>query len=321
MTETQPNKNKAAVLWISLAIIAASIEPIVVKLGYAGNIKPTELLLVKNVTGALLIVPMTWSFGKLRWIGFANLKKIMAVALLLFCTNALTMFALQSISAVLMITIVTTTPAFVALMNERMGRDVLAPTFWLGFILCFVGVVMGMNFSDISFNTMGLVMIFGAVISSTCYRVQMESTTAEFSPALVSTYTFLIMGILTLIFITPFVGGIPQKASWGIGGWIGLAAAAANVAFLYALNLVGSTRISLLNMLQRPAMVLAAAVVLHEPLTWQTGLGIVLATIGIQLAKVTKRTHPQMAATDSVTVAGETEIEEVANNQESSPKT
>ncbi len=309
MAESKPNTNRAAILWISLAIIAASIEPIVVKLGYAGKITPAELLVVKNITGAILIVPMTWTFGKMRWIGWKDMQKILAVALLLLCTNTLTLFALQSISAVLMITIVTTTPAFVALMNERMGRDVLAPTFWIGFILCFVGVLMGMNFSDITFNTMGIAMIFGAVISSTCYRVQMESTTAEFSPALVSTYTFLINGVITLVFIAPFVG-MPQQSSWGIGGWIGLAAAAANVAFLYALNLVGSTRISLLNMLQRPAMVVAAALVLHEPLTWTVVAGIALCTVGIQLAKVTKRNHPQMAAIDSVTVAGETEIEE-----------
>jgi len=302
------SKNQKALLWISIAIIAASIEPIVVKLGYAGKITPAELLIVKNITGAILIVPMTWSFGKLHWIGWKNLQKILAVALLLLCTNTLTLFALQSISAVLMITIVTTTPALVALMNERMGRDVLAPTFWLGFFLCFIGVIMGMNFSDISFSSMGLAMIFGAVISSTCYRVQMETTTAEFSPALVSTYTFLINGLITLFFIAPFVG-MPQQSSFGIGCWIGLAAAAANVAFLYALNLVGSTRISLLNMLQRPAMVLAAAVVLHEPLTWQTCVGIVLATIGIQLAKVTKRIHKDeiLPATDSVSMAGETQ--------------
>lgn len=303
------SKNQKALLWISLAIIAASIEPIVVKLGYAGNITPAELLVVKNITGAILIVPMTWSFGKLRWIGWKDLRKILAVALLLLCTNTLTLFALQSISAVLMITIITTTPALVALMNERIGRDVLAPTFWLGFLLCFAGVIMGLNFGDITFSTMGLVMIFGAVISSTCYRVQMETTTAEFSPALVSTYTFLINGLITLFFIAPFVG-MPKEASFGIGTWIGLAAAAANVAFLYALNLVGSTRISLLNMLQRPAMVVAAAVVLHEPLTWQTIVGILLATIGIQLAKVTKRVHKDeiLPATDSVTVAGETEL-------------
>ncbi len=304
------SKNQKALLWITIAILAASIEPIVVKLGYAGKITPAELLIVKNITGAILIVPMTWTFGKLHWIGWKNVQKIMAVALLLLCTNTLTLFALQSISAVLMITIITTTPALVALLNERIGRDVLAPTFWLGFFLCFAGVIMGLNFTDITFSTMGLVMIFGAVISSTCYRVQMETTTAEFTPALVSTYTFLINGLITLFFIAPFVG-LPKQASLPIGCWIGLAAAAANVAFLYALNLVGSTRISLLNMLQRPAMVVAAAVVLHEPLNWQTCVGIVLATIGIQLAKVTKRKHKDevLPATDSVTVAGETETD------------
>jgi len=174
-----------------VAILCASIEPIVVKLGYEQNLLPIHLLIVKTFIGSILILPLTRTY---RWIGFKNLARIFGLALLLLTTSGLSIFALKHISAVLAITIITTTPAFVAIINQIIGRDELTPKFWLGFILCFSGVCLGLDWSSMSMSLIGFVLIFGAVITSTTYRVSMEGTAGRLSPALISTYLFFING-------------------------------------------------------------------------------------------------------------------------------
>ena len=119
----------------------------------------------------------------------------------------------------------------------------------------------------------------------------MEGTANRFSPALISTYMFFINGIIVVLFFMPFVGPIPERA-WQIGAWMGFASACANVAFLFALHLLGSTRISIINILQRPAIIIAAAFILREPLTIAQGIGVALVLVGVQLAQVKRKKKP-----------------------------
>ena len=65
--------------------------------------------------------------------------------------------------------------------------------------------------------------------------------------------------------------------------------ACANVAFLFALALLGSTRISIINILQRPAIIVAAAIILREPLSISQGVGVILVLVGVQLAQVKRK--------------------------------
>lgn len=282
--------------WVSLAIIAASIEPIIVKLGYASNMAPMQLLVVKCIVGGILILPLTRTW---RWIGWSGAWQISKVSMLLLCTNALTLIALKFLPAVTVILVATTTPALVALVNRQLGRDVLGPRFWLGFVLCLAGVLLGLHLQDLSFCAAGFVPIILAVISSTIYRVRMEGTTQTYSPALVSTYVFLINSLVCLLFIAPWVGSIPISC-WAVGAWIGLAAAAANVAFLYALHLLGSTRISIINMLQRPTIIIAAALILKEHLTFGNIVGVAFVLVGIQMAAVSRnKFRPSVLSVDA----------------------
>lgn len=287
-SESSSNRQIFTACCVVVGILAASVEPIVVKLGYEQNLLPIHLLIVKTFIGSLLILPLTRTY---RWIGFKNLARVTVLALLLLTTSALSIFALKHISAVLAITIITTTPAFVAIINQIIGRDELTPKFWLGFILCFSGVCLGLDWSGLSISFIGFALIFGAVCTSTTYRVTMEGTANRFSPALISTYMFFINGIIVVLFFMPFVGPIPERA-WQIGAWMGFASACANVAFLFALHLLGSTRISIINILQRPAIIIAAAFILREPLTIAQGIGVVLVLVGVQLAQVKRKKKP-----------------------------
>jgi drug/metabolite transporter (DMT)-like permease len=127
--------------------------------------------------------------------------------------------------------------------------------------------------------------VAGGILSSTIYRTRMETVTKQIPPILVSTYIFLINGTVSLLFIFPFLAPISAQG-YGIGVWVGTAAAVANVAFLYALAIVGSTNMSVFNLLQRPLVLVVAALILQEPLSAIQIAGTVLVLIGVRLAQV-----------------------------------
>lgn len=117
----------------------------------------------------------------------------------------------------------------------------------------------------------------------------MEDLTARHPPLLVSTWIFLINATLVSLLVLPWIWPVPAQAL-GIGAWIGFTGALANVAFVSALHLLGATRISIFTMLQRPIIIVIAALVLHEPLGALQIVGIVAVIAGVQLAKVQRTT-------------------------------
>lgn len=283
-----------ASLWILLALFFASLEPIVTKLGYRDGIDPLQLLFVKNLFAFLAILPVTGLVARgkerWRWIGLKGIGTVASVSLQLMVTNACTLLALHLMPAVTVITLVTTTPAFVALANQWQGRERLTRKFWAGLTLCILGVAMSLNVFEesLGLERWGVLAVVGSILSSTIYRTRMESVTKQYPPLLVSTYIFLINGTVSLLFLFPFLKPISPHG-YGIGLWVGTAAAIANVAFLYALSIVGSTNMSVFNLLQRPLILISAALILREPLTAVQIAGTVLVLIGVRWAQV-KRT-------------------------------
>ena len=288
MVEREQSGHRLTGFWVLAALFAASIEPIVVKMGYRGSVTPLQLLVFKNVFAAMVILPLTRSW---QWIGRQHFFMVLRVSFLLMTTNGLILFALKDLSAITVVTIVSATPAFVAMVNQWRGRDVLQGRFWLGFALCFAGVLLTINaFNPVAHvvSITGVLCVAGAVCSSTVYRTYMESVTAAVSPRQVSTYIFGINALLATVLILPWAGVVPM-AELHISLWIGVAAALANFAFLAAIHLVGSTRMSIFDMLQRPLVIILAAVLLDEPMTVWQGIGVALVLGGVQLAKVSRK--------------------------------
>jgi drug/metabolite transporter (DMT)-like permease len=273
--------------WVAAALLAASIEPVIVKLGYRAAATPIQLLFIKSIVGGILILPLT---RKIHRIPLKSFKRILLASLLFLATNALVFLSLVHLSAIEVITITTTTPALVALVNQEKGRDKLSLKFWLGFILCFIGVLLTIEIykgGTLVLSSVGLLCAFSSVVGSTIYRTQMDEITADVSPIIASSYLFLINAVIALFFI-PWLGVIPGNI-WVTGAWMGFAGAVANIAFLSAIFLIGSTRISIFSMLQRPVVILATSFILKEFLSpWQI-VGILMVIIGIQWAKVTRK--------------------------------
>jgi len=280
--------DRATAAWVLAALLGASIEPILVKLGYRAAATPWQLLALKNLVAAAVIVPLARAP---KWPGLAGVARIGRVSVLLIVTNALSLLALTRLPAVTQMTVVATTPAAVALAARARGRVKPGWRFWAALVAALGGMALTLDVlrpGAMAFDALGLALAFGAVASSTLYRSAMEDLTATFGPPVVSTWVFVVNAAVTSALVLPWAG-LPPRAALPMALWMGVAAAVANVAFLVALHRIGATRISVFTLLQRPLVMLAAALVLAEPLRWTQGVGVVTVLAAVHVAQRTSK--------------------------------
>jgi drug/metabolite transporter (DMT)-like permease len=278
-----------ATIVVILSLLIGSIEPIVVKLGYGLKLPPFDLLVLRFIFSGIVIIPFAKSF---KILSKEELKKIAPVCLLFSAINILIYISLIHLSAIAVITFITTTPALVAIVNQKKGKSILASTFWPGFFLIFLGVILTINIFGKGIGELSIVGILAitfSIIGSTIYRTQMDGITKEFGALLTSNYLFLSNGVFAL-FGLPFVNWQTGATTFYYGLWLGIAAVAANIAFLWAIKILGSTKISIWGTLQRPIVIILSALILKEPLSLIQIIGIILVLFGINLAKAKNRT-------------------------------
>lgn len=274
--------DKAVIFWIALHLIMVSVEPIAAKLGFRHPMSAIDLHFARCIIGAVLIYPITRSF---EWIGMKHLLKVLLPTVGHFLRGFLFVWALMYIPAVVAVTILTLTPAMVAVANTKLfDRERVNGKFWLGFLISFYGVLLACGITSFKVHILGLGLALAAVGSSVLYRIQMDTLTKRYSPQLISTYVFLLEGLFALLFLTPFISGYSHQI--GIfGGGIALSAIFANLSFLIVIQKIGSTKASVIKMVQRPLAILAAALILNESLSIAQCLGMLLVFAGTILAK------------------------------------
>lgn len=273
---------------IITCLLTQAIEPIVIKMALGKGFQLFDLLVYRFVAGGLIVLPFCYQF---KWVGWTRFKQLLPVCLLFLAVNSFTYMALQSLSAITVITFVTTTPAFVAIINQKRGKEELGSTFWPGFFLCFFGVLLTVEAFTQGWSHLspqGIFFISLAVLGSTLYRTTMDSVTKNFGPLLTSNYIFLTNGLI-MVWAIPWTSTHGFTAlPWGL--WTGFSAVLANVAFLWAIKVLGSTKVSLWTILQRPILFILSAIFLKEAVGWQQIVGIVMVISGIQMAKVVRKT-------------------------------
>lgn len=294
--------------WVILALSAASIEPILIKLGFQAQATPVQLLLLKNLVAASVMLLLVRGWKRPAGVSFASL---LTVSFLLFATNAFCIFALTKLTAVELITIVTSTPVVVALVNCFRRHDSRGKLFWFGLAAALVGVLLSLQTAAgsvlspaSSLSVLGVICALAAVLSSTTYRIKIESILRHADPRLVSLNIFVINALVSLCLI-PCLGPIDQikQGIWPFTIWMGVAAALANLAFIAAIKDLGATRMSVINLIQRPMIIIIAAFVLKEALGWPQVLGFILVMLGVQMAQVKPKVEVSKVSSDALELA------------------
>src|SRR6185369_1729701 len=117
------------------------------------------------------------------------------------------------------------TPAVVVLATRWRTGVSFGRCFVIGLALSIGGVVITTGaFRGESSDVMGVACAFGAVASSAIYRLTVERLATSADPGLISSWIYLVHGVLALVLIAPLVG-VPSHAAWIAGAWTGIAAA------------------------------------------------------------------------------------------------
>lgn len=276
------SKDNKVQLWLFFSLLGSSLEPVLIKL-VRPDISPLSLIVLKSLVGSALIIPF---HGRLKKLRKCDVISVIHVSLLAFVTNALIFLSLQSIPATTLITIITTTPLLVALLNHKKGNYKISFQFVLAFFAVFAGVLLTLEVmvKDVAFTfNFGVGIALLSVLTSAFYRLKMDSLTQVIDPFVVSTALFTFTGIFSLCLL-PMVE-IPQKLI-PFGLWLGFAGVVANISFLYAIKHLGSTRVSVFSLIQRPLAVIMGAFLLREIISPLQILGMSFIFTGIYFARM-----------------------------------
>jgi drug/metabolite transporter (DMT)-like permease len=273
-------------LWASVALVSGSIEPIAAKLGFRADATPWQVQLARSIVAALVILPIT---RRIAWLPRAAVPRVVLAGALLFTTTTSMLFALSRLHVAEVIAILSITPATVAIATRWRAPGELGARFALG-LLCSVGGVAVTTgaFHGSTSDALGLACLALSVTSSTIYRLTLEKLAGSVEHPVISSWVYLVHGAIALVLLAPWTGPPPASA-WTAGVWTGVAAAISNVAFVGAIAGLGAARASVIMLLQRPIVVVTAALVLSEPLGVEEYVGTTLVVLGVALSTVPKR--------------------------------
>lgn len=278
----------SALLFVSL--LGSSMEPVLIK-HFNFAISPLALISMKSLVGGLLIIPFA---VHLRNLQRSSLPQLLLVSFLAFITNTFLFLSIERIPASTLITIITTTPAIVGLVNYKRGTVEINHKFIIGFAFVFIGMMLTLNslVSETTDWTLGgIAFALMSVVTSTIYRVRIDDLTQTVNPLAISVSIFTLNGLASLILI-PFLN-IPRD-SIPFGLWLGLTGVIANIAFLFAIKHLGSTRVSILSVIQRPMAIIMGTILLNEAVSSKQVVGMLFIFFGVLSATAKKKLKPNI---------------------------
>lgn len=273
------------------------VNAVVVKWTYT-QIPPMAFMSLRfMVAGALLLI--------VAWIGERSLYVRRRDWLLLLATamagtgfyqplflNGLALTTASNTSL-----IIAASPAFVALLNRMLGRELLSRRGWLGIALAFGGIVLivegGGGLQLGAQHLLGDAMILGSTFLWASYSVLAAPLMNNYSPLRVTALTTAIGAVpLTLIGL-PAVAALPfDQVQWS--GWAGvlysavLAIVVAYIIWNNGVKKIGGSRTALYSNLIPVIGAVTAAIVLGEAITPLKIAGAAIILFGLHLARTAR---------------------------------
>ncbi|GAX88984.1 DMT family transporter [Effusibacillus lacus] len=183
-----------------------------------------------------------------------------------------------------------TSPIFVAVLNlliskERMAKPVIAAT---GLSIFGLFLLFGASFGVI--NVYGVVLAFLSAVVYSFYIVVGHSVVKQLSPVVTSAFIALFASV-SLFLIGMFLGEIDFRIDIKVWGFVLTIVIFSTIVAMFSLfrglDLIGSTKASVLSMVEPLVTSLCSALFLSETLTWMQVLGGLIVLSGSMLIVLT----------------------------------
>ena len=191
--------------------------------------------------------------------------------------------------------IISVAPFFTALLSHLFLHqdEKLRPGFFLGFAVAMAGIILiSFNGSSLQFGPTGDLLALLAAFLWTCYSILTKKISSYGYPTILTTRRIFFYGILFMVpalFFFDFQWDLTRFANpvyllnilfLGLG-----ASALCFVTWNFAVKRLGAVRTSIYIYMVPVITLIASVLILHEPFTWMTGVGMFLTLAGLLLSE------------------------------------
>jgi drug/metabolite transporter (DMT)-like permease len=276
-------------------------------------VSPAALVLLRFVMAAVMLIAITATLARRpgrRVIAAATTSqrtRLVALALAMggcgYAVQASFYFsALERIDAALVALVLYTYPVLVTVGAVLLGRDRLTPPRVAALVVASVGTLLVLvGAGTVGFDTVGIVLAFGAALTYTVYILVADSAVRHVPPMVLTT---LVMtgAALALAGRALVTGGVDLGISAAGWFWVaciaGVSTVGACTAFFAGLQRTGPSTASILSTFEPVATAGLAAVVLGELLTPLQAGGGALVLISVGLVQLRRRSLVEAAVAD-----------------------
>ncbi|MBO8164784.1 MAG: DMT family transporter [Brevibacillus sp.] len=280
-------------LYVFISAAAFAMIPIFALYAYQSGVNVTTLLFLRFLIASVLFFScflVTKSF-RLRLTRQQLLYLLLLGGFFYTLQSMLYFSAVAYIPASLAALLLYTFPIYVAILAYLLDREPISRQTVTSIVLAMAGLAMVLGTSFGQVQIIGVVLALGAAVSYSLYIVLGNRVVKQISSYVVSGYVTL-FAACSLFVIGLAADGLrfsfAGSAWWAVLGVSLVCTVLAFFTFFRGLALVGSTRASVLSMIEPVVTSLLAALLFADRLSWLQMLGGAIVLVGAMLIVTTR---------------------------------
>ena len=275
---------------VSLIIISAAsfgLLPLFATYAYQAGVNVTTLLFLRFTIASSLFFGYLIVRRENLSVNRSQLVSLMLLGGVLYNMQSNLYFSsVQYIPASLAVLLLYTYPVFVTLLASVVDREAIGKKVWFAIGISFLGLILVLGTSFGKVNLFGVSIAFGAAVVYSCYIVLGNRVIKGISPLVTSSFVTLFAAIALLL--TGLVKG-SLDFSFPTEGWLpvlGIVIFPTLIAistFFKGMEYIGSTRASILSMIEPLVTIGFSAWLLGERMSFIQGFGSLIVITGALL--------------------------------------
>lgn len=271
------NRFHLGVLLVILSAAGFGMIPIFALYAYKGGATVTTILLLRNVLSALLLFGYIFIKHKKISISKSSLKYLFIMGGIFYTLQSTLYFsAVKFIPASLAVLLYYSYPIFVTIASVIFEKEVLTKTILTSISFSILGLIMVLGNSFGSVHYLGVLLALGAAVVFSGYLILGNRVLKQSIP--LETTAFITLFAAVSFSITGFSSGtlnfdLAFEAWVAIAGVTFISTILAMFTLFRGLELIGSTRTSIISTIEPLVTIFFSAMLFHEHLTWLQVIG------------------------------------------------
>ena len=300
------------VIYVIVSAVGFGVMSIFAVYAYGAGASVSSLLFLRFLLAAVLFFGLMLLRRESLGINKKQLLSLILLGGVLYTLQSLSFFsAVQYIPTSLAGLVLYTFPVFVALLSFFVDKEVLRLKTVAAMLLSLLGLglVLGLSFGGI--QPLGVVLAFAAALFYSVYIVVGNRVGKGLSPYVTSGYIALFASCSSFV-VAQVDGGVDlsflAQGWWALAGIVVFSTVMAISCFFRGLQLIGSTKASVISMVEPVVTILFSAVLFGEllgGLQWIGACAVIVGAVLIVLGKQETQEKPLETQYETVTVRGE----------------